>query len=208
MNRKVIVSLAVLPFLWAVSAAGEDYNFESTREGILKKLTKPPSTGTQSRPRTRSLGGVYDTRDKAVATRGIQIIERQGGEEVEKIEYVPVERTDGFVNLEIQFDYDSYAIRRISMPMLNELGEALSSEQLRYRPITIIGHTDSDGNEKYNLKLSLNRAESVKYYLVRKHAINSQRLRVLGYGEGMPLVSNDTPTNKQINRRVEIVAEE
>ncbi len=208
MNRMVIISIAVLPFLWAVSAAGEDYNFETTREEMIRKLTKPPLTGAQSRPRTRSLGGVYNTRDKAVATRGIQVIERQGEKEIEKMEFVPVERTDGFVNLKIQFDYNSYAIRRISMPLLNELGEALSSEQLRSRPITIIGHTDSDGNEKYNLRLSLKRADSVKYYLVREHAIDPLRLRVLGYGEGMPLVSNDSSTNKQINRRVEIVAAE
>ncbi len=54
-------------------------------------------------------------------------MEKEAGHVVEKIEMVPVEREGGFVNLKIQFDIDSYAIRAESISMLYERGKALTS---------------------------------------------------------------------------------
>ncbi len=68
--------------------------------------------------------------------------------------------------------------------------------------IEIGGHTDSDGDAKMNLVLSRKRAQSVKRYLVQK-GIQPKRLKAVGYGESRPLVKNDTPRHKQMNRRVE-----
>jgi len=88
---------------------------------------------------------------------------------------------------------------------LNELGQALTSEKLKGIPVSINGHTDSDGKDAYNLKLSLNRAFAVKSYLTSNYSISPSLLKVVGYGEGLPLVPNNSQANKQINRRVEIV---
>jgi len=66
------------------------------------------------------------------------------------------------------------------------------------------GHTDSDGSDAYNLHLSLNRALAVQHYLAGNFNLETDRLRVVGYGESMPLVSNISPHNKQLNRRVEV----
>ncbi|MEI6122156.1 MAG: OmpA family protein [Bacteroidota bacterium] len=68
--------------------------------------------------------------------------------------------------------------------------------------IEISGHTDITGNEEANIKLSTNRAKAVYDYLIT-HGISSGRLIYKGYGSSIPKVSNDTPENRAINRRVE-----
>jgi outer membrane protein OmpA-like peptidoglycan-associated protein len=66
--------------------------------------------------------------------------------------------------------------------------------------IRIEGHTDSDGDEAANLKLSQARALSVKTYLESK-GIAAPRIESEGYGETQPLESNATPEGKAKNRR-------
>ncbi len=70
--------------------------------------------------------------------------------------------------------------------------------------LSIQGHTDSDGSDASNLDLSQRRAKSVRTYLVSK-GIDGTRLTTAGYGESRPRVANDTPANKQINRRIEFI---
>lgn len=72
------------------------------------------------------------------------------------------------------------------------------------KPITIEGHTDSTGPAALNRRLSKERAESVKEYLVQR-GIESRRIRTVGKGPNEPLVPNDSSTNRAMNRRVEIV---
>jgi len=68
--------------------------------------------------------------------------------------------------------------------------------------VEIAGHTDSDGSEVLNQKLSQARAQSVANYLI-EHGINTERLIVHGYGESRPIAFNNTPEGKAQNRRVE-----
>ncbi len=70
--------------------------------------------------------------------------------------------------------------------------------------LIIEGHTDNTGTAALNLDLSNRRAESVKAYLVSK-GIDAARLIAKGYGQSMPLVSNDTPEGRSLNRRVELI---
>ena len=72
--------------------------------------------------------------------------------------------------------------------------------------VRIEGHTDSDGGDDYNLKLSKARAESVFDYLV-SHGISGSRLIYEGYGESRPLAENRTAEGRALNRRVEILIE-
>jgi len=69
--------------------------------------------------------------------------------------------------------------------------------------LAIKGHTDSDGNEDYNMKLSQKRAEKIKAYLLERSEIEAARVRAEGYGESRPIFPNDTEENKRKNRRVE-----
>lgn len=68
--------------------------------------------------------------------------------------------------------------------------------------IEISGHTSSDGNDSYNLKLSQDRSKSIVDYLVSK-GIDSKRLIAKGYGETVPIADNNTEEGRKLNRRVE-----
>lgn len=68
----------------------------------------------------------------------------------------------------------------------------------------IEGHTDSDGQDDFNQKLSEQRANTVKNTLVEL-GIDASRLTCAGYGESRPVSDNTTPEGKAANRRVEFV---
>jgi outer membrane protein OmpA-like peptidoglycan-associated protein len=72
------------------------------------------------------------------------------------------------------------------------------------RTVLIEGHTDNTGDEDFNVKLSQQRADAVRDKLVAK-GIASQRIRTKGYGPKFPVVDNNTPAGRQLNRRVEVV---
>jgi len=84
---------------------------------------------------------------------------------------------------------------------LNDVAKVLTKFDKTY--LSIEGHTDSQGSTEFNQNLSVQRASSVKDYLI-KQSILDGRLKVTGYGETMPLVDNNTSNNRSINRRVEI----
>jgi len=102
----------------------------------------------------------------------------------------------------INFDYDSAVIRAESKPTLDKIVAMLKSEQAMQ--LIIEGHTDSDGSTEHNQVLSLERAESVKSYLVSAD-IDGSRLFTEGYGESTPVATNTTSIGKAQNRRVELV---
>ncbi len=69
----------------------------------------------------------------------------------------------------------------------------------------IEGHTDSVGKDAYNQKLSQQRAEAVRDYLVSEFGIDAARLTAVGYGETRPVADNKTEEGRQQNRRVDCV---
>jgi outer membrane protein OmpA-like peptidoglycan-associated protein len=99
------------------------------------------------------------------------------------------------------FDVNKATLRQESESELERLTEIL--KQNPTLKIQISGHTDSDGSDESNMKLSDARAHAVVEYLVMKKGINKDRLTWKGYGETKPVVPNDTPENKQLNRRTE-----
>ncbi len=66
----------------------------------------------------------------------------------------------------------------------------------------IEGHTDSQGDDAFNLDLSQRRANSVRRYLVEQ-GITAERLEAVGYGETKPVDTNKTAAGRENNRRVE-----
>jgi outer membrane protein OmpA-like peptidoglycan-associated protein len=86
---------------------------------------------------------------------------------------------------------------------LNDVARALKEDQ---RNITIVGHTDSQGADDMNMKLSQARADSVRSYLTSK-GVPGDRVRAEGLGKTQPMADNATAEGRANNRRVEIILE-
>jgi len=71
----------------------------------------------------------------------------------------------------------------------------------------IEGHTDNLGNDAFNKALSEKRAKNVRQYMIDKFGIDGKRITEAGFGEEVPIASNDTAEGRQKNRRVEAVLE-
>ncbi|HEY8935100.1 MAG TPA: OmpA family protein [Cyclobacteriaceae bacterium] len=69
--------------------------------------------------------------------------------------------------------------------------------------LNISGHTDSQGKEEANLRLSQARADAIKAYLIYQYKIDSSRIEAHGYGSSKPIVSDEDEDARQLNRRVE-----
>ncbi len=102
------------------------------------------------------------------------------------------------------FDFDSSDIRVDAERTLLELVEVLQA--YAGRPVRIEGHTDSIASDAYNQKLSEERANSIRDWLVA-HGVGRGRLHTIGLGETLPVAENDTATGRQLNRRVEVIIE-
>lgn len=99
------------------------------------------------------------------------------------------------------FDTGKSTLKPESSKELNELAEYMSLKKaLR---IEIAGHTDNVGNKDANQKLSEDRANAVKTFLVKK-GIAAERIIAKGYGDSQPVGDNATEAGKQKNRRTEV----
>ena len=86
---------------------------------------------------------------------------------------------------------------------LDQVAAALK-DQGDVKPMVVEGYTDSVGSDATNQKLSKDRAETVRAYLVSK-GVPSEKITAVGKGEANPVASNDTPEGRANNRRVEII---
>jgi outer membrane protein OmpA-like peptidoglycan-associated protein len=102
---------------------------------------------------------------------------------------------------DVVFETGSAALSPGAYDRLRNLAETLR----RYPETNVVvkGHTDSTGSESFNLKLSEERAEHVRKFLIAE-GVAAYRLTAIGFGEAMPLASNATAAGRQQNRRVEI----
>jgi len=103
--------------------------------------------------------------------------------------------------IRIEFAYDSSFLRPEYFPLLNDIGRTLTNHAIEKNIMVIEGHTDWDGSEPYNFNLSLKRARAVKSFLIAHFPISPARIKIIGYGETAPLVSNTSDLNRQLNRR-------
>jgi OOP family OmpA-OmpF porin len=105
--------------------------------------------------------------------------------------------------LRINFDTNKWNVKKIYYPEIKKIADTLKANP--NLKIEIAGYTDDKGDDKYNLWLSKKRAQAVKNILVNVYNVDPRRIVAKGYGEKYPLVPNTTPTNRALNRRVEIV---
>lgn len=126
-------------------------------------------------------------------------------EELKKVEGAKVERIGEGIQLTMEsgilFHTNQATLQTMARQNIQKIAEVL----MNYpdTDILVVGHTDSDGAEDYNHKLSEQRAQSVVDYL-KSLGVSDSRLKMMGYGETQPVASNDTVEGKQANRRVEV----
>jgi len=92
-----------------------------------------------------------------------------------------------------------------TIEQLQEIGKAISSRDLTDSGFVVEGHTDNTGGYELNMRLSRDRAESVKNYLIENYTLDPSRLKTHGFGYSRPRFPNDTPEHMLKNRRVELL---
>ena len=103
---------------------------------------------------------------------------------------------------DVLFDTAKYTLRPGAREKLAKVsGIVLSHPGLK---IQVEGHTDSVGGEEYNMRLSENRANTVRTFLVDQ-GVNQENVGAQGFGKTMPVADNSTAAGRQMNRRVELV---
>lgn len=153
-------------------------------DGVANKFDKCPNTPT----------GVQ------VDGAGCPITVKNETKIIEKIVVTEEDRKvvdEAIKNLE--FETGKSTIRSTSFASLDRVATILIEKNFSLK---LAGHTDNTGSLQTNLRLSKERAESVKAYLVGKGA-NASRIEATGYGPNQPIASNSTAEGRQQNRRVE-----
>lgn len=136
--------------------------------------------------------GVFDDKDECPNTpRGREVDEKGCEYHLKKAEEM---------KLDVLFDVNKSDIK----PQYHAEVERAAKFLKRYAAVhaVIEGHTDSDGSDKHNMKLSQDRADAVKSLLVTQYGIDATRLSAAGYGESRPVASNASKAGKAENRRV------
>ncbi|RKE92019.1 OmpA family protein [Ichthyenterobacterium magnum] len=112
--------------------------------------------------------------------------------------------TDGRISTNgILFDSGSANIKPQSYGIIRQISQVLMQDE--NIKLNIVGHTDSDGSDDANMKLSKSRAEAVKQALINVYKISGDRLQTDGKGESVPVGDNATSNGKAQNRRVEFI---
>jgi OmpA-OmpF porin, OOP family len=105
------------------------------------------------------------------------------------------------ISEKVQFKLGSAELLPDSFGLLDEVAGVMR-DNAQIERVQIEGHTDSTGSAKINKKLSKERAESVRAYLMKK-GIEEKRMVAVGFGPDKPIADNATPDGQEANRRVE-----
>jgi OOP family OmpA-OmpF porin len=161
--------------------------------GEAPKAEEPaPVAAAPAAPVDSDGDGVYDDKDECPGTPAGREVDEKGCE-------YKLKKTEE-MKLGILFDTAKSDIK----PQYQAEVERAAKFLKRYAGVDAVieGHTDADGSDAYNQKLSQARADAVKSMLINQYGIAASRLSAVGYGEGRPVASNATKVGKAENRRV------
>ncbi len=150
-----------------------------------------------------------DTRKYGEFVSNIRVAKYSQAEEKPQPEKlgIKVEKTAEGTKLTIPekvlFDFNKFFLKPEARKALHVVAEILKEQP--GKKVLIVGYTDNIGSDQYNLRLSLQRAQSVADYLIYTEGIKSDRIKIEGRGKANPVADNSTEEGRAKNRRVEIV---
>lgn len=179
-------------------------NIERLPDGVnIGTTTSEVGTGNyQLKVRTGARYGFLAEKEGFLAVnQNIDLNETTDAEIIERdLLLTPIEVGEKIVINNIFFEFDKAVLQTSSFPELERILKLLTENKIN--TIEISGHTDSVGDDNYNLLLSRRRANAV-YAFFTSRGIQERRIKSVGYGETEPSYPNDTPENRAKNRRVE-----
>lgn len=114
-----------------------------------------------------------------------------------------LEEDGKFITRGITFDSGSDRLKEESHGVLKDIAEVMQDDPSL--KLKIVGHTDSDGADDFNMELSKKRAAAIKVALVDEYSIDGSRLETDGKGESEPVADNNSAEGKANNRRAEFI---
>lgn len=195
-NSRKILRLSLAACCLAASLAYGAYGLPATA-GDMKVFTdRPPTNEEVSNILFPELNEMGQGKTRGI-DRGIVFINKDPKAQEQQQAEQPARE----FGMAVEFAYDSAKILDDAAPYLDSLGNVLASNRAIEFAIYVVGHTDAQGTEEYNLSLSQRRADAVKDYLVRVHGVDPERLITVGKGEAELLDPADPAS--AANRRVE-----
>jgi len=137
-----------------------------------------------------------DADKDAVKTRGLAKVPRPSFESRKREATTNILFETGSVLLKTPESFQQLDIAGRSFKKAMEVGKADKWV------IEVAGHTDNVGNPQSNLKLSKERAEAIRQYLLQTYGLPPNAVIAHGYGDSQPVASNDTAEGREANRRV------
>jgi outer membrane protein OmpA-like peptidoglycan-associated protein len=219
---KRLTVLAVIAAFVAVTTgcATDEYGnprpMTDAEKGVIIGVTSGAVVGALANKDNRSKGALVGAVGGGIAGGAVGTYMDSQKKDLEKvlapevqagaIEIRKVNQNDLLITMTSQtsFDFDSTTIKPGFYTTMDKIANVL----IRYGKthLTIIGHTDNVGTDRYNQILSEHRAQAVNDYL-RNKGVLVQRLEFLGRGESAPRASNASEEGRRLNRRVEIIVE-
>jgi OOP family OmpA-OmpF porin len=159
---------------------------------FLDRLSKLTGCGS-----TRSAASIHDSGAFMQFTR--KVFAGHGAPPV-------IDACSGVIRLRgVDFEFDSAELKGASSVVLDVAIDSLKG--CPNIPVRVEGHTDSVGNDDYNQRLGLRRAQAVRQYFTNG-GVSASRISAKSFGESRPIASNDTDEGRALNRRVELHAEQ
>lgn len=188
MNLQRFVSLAVAAAIWSQSTAAGDVRVY--RQGEI--------------PDSNDVAAILAPSKEPIKLRSLRVLAEPKAQPTQIAQATPAESvaasTPKSLAIPIRFSFDSTRILGSAAAQLDAVAEGIRIAGPNVH-VVIEGHTDALGGAEYNLMLSFKRATAVKSYLVQRHGIAADTLKVLGLGESAPLNQGDPRAAE--NRRVE-----
>ncbi len=187
-SGRIIDKFSSKPVVASISIIGSDENFQTNPDG---RFTISIEEG---------ISELTFTNDEYESYRTTVNI-KKGEEEFLLVKMRPIEKRDKLIGI-IYFESNKAVINDETEEIFLK-----AIQYLRENPgvkIEVGGHTDNTGGEHMNLELSRVRAESVREHILSQYGVNPEKIIAKGYGEWIPIDSNDTKKGRHKNRRAEI----